>query len=656
MSRRFGIDAVATRGPRLVATPLALLCLLLSLAVAPSALALPAGRAYEQVTPADKNGGDVGGPGYDGLVAGALAQSRSDGNAIAYVSLSSFSDTLSAELFTNYISSRGSDGWSTQAISPPAATPPRFIEFSPFRFFASDLSAGLLEWVEPVLAKGAPQGFNNLYVRESGDTYQVVTNVAPPNLSPLTYRIRFAGATPDLSHVIFDANDALAPGAPSGTRSVYEWTASSLRLVSVLPGPGEVAAEKAGAGDADDNSLADVISDDGSRVFWTDGAGQLYVRENGARTVKLNASQRTMSLGDGMARLRAITPDGSKAIFTDPIPLTDEPNDNGGLYSYDLETEALLNLTPHAGEPPSVQGTLGMSDDGTTVFFVATAVLASGASTEAKNLYVVRGDTIELIAVLDDEDRANWSDNIETRTARVTPDGGHVAFLSRASLTGYDNTDALTGEPHQELFVYDVAGSHLTCVSCSPSGARPTGGASVPLALGLSYQPRIISDDGNRVLFNSDDALVAADVNGRQDVYEYADGRPQLISTGTSGDVSALADMTPGGRDVFFTTREQLVPSDRDNGSDIYDARIGGGFPIAGETIPCAGEACRGPLSAPPTIGPGAATLWPGAEMLDPLPGRARKRCGARSRRARGSRAKALSGSKRCKASKRRRA
>lgn len=649
MSRRLGIDAAMARGSRLLATPLALLCLLLSLAVAPSAPALPAGRAYEQVTPTDKNGGDVGGPAFEGLVAGALAQSASDGNSIAYVSLTSFGDALSAELFTNYISSRGSDGWRTQAISPPGATPPRFIEFSPFRFFASDLSASLLEWAEPALAAGAPLEVNNLYIRDAEGAYRVLTDVPPPNLSPAAYRARFAGATPDLSHVIFEANDALVPGAPSGTRSVYEWTASSLRLVSILPGPGDVAAEKAGAGDGDDNSLAEVVSDDGSRIFWTDGAGQLYVRENGTQTVKLNASRRAVPLGDGTARLRAIAPDGSRAIFTDPIPLTDELDDNGGLYGYDLETETLRNLVPHADGGPGIQGILGMSDDGSTVFLVATAVLADGASAGANNLYVLRDEEVEFVAVLGEGDRNNWSDSVETRTARVTPDGGHATFLSRASLTGYDNTDVLTGEPDQELFVYDVAESRLTCVSCNPSGARPIGGASIPVATSLAFQPRIVSDDGERIVFNSNDALVAADVNRRQDVYEYTDGRPQLISTGTSDDASALAEMTSGGRDVFFTTRERLVPSDRDNSSDIYDARIGGGFPIADEAIACAGEACRGPLSAAPALGPGAATLWPGRERSG-SPRKTRKRCRIGTRRARGSRARTVSGARPCKA------
>jgi len=619
---------------RLAAVSLAALPLAFSMLAAPAASALPDGRAYERVTPADKNGGDVGGPAIEGLAASAFGQSATDGDSIAYVSLSSFGDAQSAELFTNYISTRGEDGWSTHAISPPAAVPSRFVEFSPFLFFADDLSASLLEWVEPILAPEAPPGFAALYVRESDGAYRVVTDATPASLSPSSYRVTFGGASPDLAHVVFEANDALTPEAPLGERSVYEWSGGALRLVSLLPGGAP--ATGARAGDGQDDNFADVVSEDGSRVFWTDAASQLYVREDGAKTVKLNSSRRAVSLGDGTARLRATATDGSAAVFTDPTALTDQPGDSGGgLYRYNLETDALRDLTPYEAGNPGIQGVLGASGDGAVVYFVATAVLAEGASAGARNLYVVRGGGVEFIATLASSDSSDWTGNFETRTARVTPDGAHVAFISKASLTGYDNADALSGAADPELFVYAPGERRLTCVSCNPDGERPIGGAEIPVGTSRSYEPRIISDDGSRVFFDSSDALVAADGNGRQDVYEYVDGAPRLISSGTSGDMSALVDTTPSGDDAFFTTRARLVAADRDNGSDIYDARVGGGFPTVPEALPCAGEGCRGPLGAAPPVGSEAATLWGGEAISARAPRRAPVRCRSRGKRTR---------------------
>ena len=64
-------------------------------------------------------------------------------------------------------------------------------------------------------------------------------------------------------------------------------------------------------------------------------------------------------------------------------------------------------------------------------------------------------------------------------------------------------------------------------------------------------------------------------------------------------------DSSANGDDAFFITREQLVPADKDEQLDLYDARaphVPGekvGFPE--EVVsPCGGDACAGP------VGPGA--------------------------------------------------
>ena len=163
--------------------------------------------------------------------------------------------------------------------------------------------------------------------------------------------------------------------------------------------------------------------------------------------------------------------------------------------------------------------------------------------------------------------------------ARVTPDGGYLVFMSREPLTGYDNIDVNTGGADTEVFVYDESTGHLTCVSCNPSGERPVGSSEVTKPPNPSYIPRYISDDGQRVFFDSSDALLPAATNGKQNVYEYESGAVYLISSGTSEDISTFADASPDGDDLFFTTRAQLVPEDGNSNSHLYDARVGGGFP-----------------------------------------------------------------------------
>ena len=47
--------------------------------------------------------------------------------------------------------------------------------------------------------------------------------------------------------------------------------------------------------------------------------------------------------------------------------------------------------------------------------------------------------------------------------------------MSQRSLTGYDNRDARSGQPDEEVFLFDASSGALRCVSCNPTGARPAG-------------------------------------------------------------------------------------------------------------------------------------------------------------------------------------
>jgi len=106
------------------------------------------------------------------------------------------------------------------------------------------------------------------------------------------------------------------------------------------------------------------------------------------------------------------------------------------------------------------------------------------------------------------------------------------------------------------------------------------------------------------MVFNSSDALAPRDLDERQDVYEWRSGSaPQLISTGVSPFDSSLLTASADGKDVFFFTRDTLVPQDQ-NGTlaKLYDARDEGGFPFLAEPHPCkASDECHGAGSeAPP--------------------------------------------------------
>jgi hypothetical protein len=384
------------------------------------------------------------------------------------------------------------------------------------------------------------------------------------------------------------------------------------------------------------------------------------MREDGVRTTWISASQRTIPdpNGEKRAEIMAITPDGSKIFFTSCEKLTDNStavsnaedncisSDQTGtrlqgrdLYSYDVDTGELTDLTvdsnPGDALGAAVQGILGISNDGSDVYFAASGALAPGA-TPGKcrdgecNLYVSHDGVTTFIARID---RANnWEGS-----ARVTPDGNAMLFGSNQSLTGYDNfscgnVGALV-YGCLEFFRYTLSDEKLLCVTCKPTGTLPSGEASLGDHVGGSFLTspvgfvpgtRNLSADGSRVFFSSPDALVQGDTNGARDVYEWEEkgagscksesqngGCIYLISSGTDPEPSGLLSASRDGGHVFFFTEAQLVPTDQDHLYDVYDAGIGAGLAAQHRLAPptCASTACQANPAPPADQTPASATF-----------------------------------------------
>jgi hypothetical protein len=142
-----------------------------------------------------------------------------------------------------------------------------------------------------------------------------------------------------------------------------------------------------------------------------------------------------------------------------------------------------------------------------------------------------------------------------------------------------------------------------------------------------AYKPRVLSANGKRVFFDTKDALVTSDSNaqpasgeGVPDVYEWesqgegscklAAGCISILSNGALPQGASFADASSDGADAFFLTEASLIGTD--SGSmDLYDAKVGGGFPEPAPQIPCNGDACQILPPVPPD--PSLATLAKGA-------------------------------------------
>jgi len=455
--------------------------------------------------------------------------------------------------------------------------------------------------------------------------------------------------------------------------SLYEWDHGTLRFVGILPDGSAAPISIAGLGARAFYAL-NTISDDGSKVFFTSvstpssTSGDLYMRVNHTSTVQLNASERTDCAdhdpctgapepdpgGSQPATYLIASPDGSKVFFTSSEQLTDSPG--GDLYVYDTTLpvsdpnhlqHVFVDQQPADGNTPT-DGVFGISSDGSYLYFLDPSAILPGQpllpGAAEVGLYLWHNGEISFVGSIDD--RAAGADTLpaDVRTklaARVAPDGRTLLFtaFSGAGLRGdnHGTCDTSSGTC-AELYVYKAGSGTPRCISCNPTGAPATSSATfrVRTSTGAtqtaSHLNHPMTTDGNHVFFETGERLLPQqDTNGnKSDVYEWtaagvdgctsassgysaiADGCLALITTGTSTDDSHFLDASPSGHDVFFTTNQQLVGWDTDTAYDLYDARIGGGFPNPPAARPeCSGQACHGTIAPPPTIGlPATSTFF----------------------------------------------
>ncbi len=567
---------------------------------------LPDNRGWEMVSPADKNGGAIAAPGA--LFGGGDLQASASGGAVTYGSSTSFGEAAGSPPVSQYVSRRGASGWTTENVSAPldSAAYGDEPDGAPYRLFSPDLSGGLLfgglpcrgelpgcPAPTPVLpGSGAPPGYMAYYRRDSGGGYTsllTAADLAHTAVSAEAFSVSLAAASPDLAHVVLSscakltADATEAPTGPgecvAGEQNLYEWSGGGIALVNLLPGdltgtPGALIAAPLGA-----------VSADGSRVYFTElEDGGLYLREAGGPTKLL---PETVGVG---ASFQVASSDGSVAYF----------KKGGALYRYD--TLAGTSEPIAAG----VTGVLGASADGSFVYFQDAGGLElwhSGATT----------------TVAAGAEAAKASDYPPSSgTARVSADGLHLAFLSDVELNHFDNAG------RTELYLYGPppggGAARLLCASCNPTGERPRGPTSIPGVLvngsTVAYKPRVLSADGTRLFFDSSDVLVVGDSDSRPDVYEWeAGGTGDChlplgcvgIISGGRGDGGSFVDASADGGDVYFLSKEPLVSTDPGS-TDLYDARVDGGFAIPQLPIACIGDACQALPSPPDDPTPGTQT------------------------------------------------
>ena len=714
-------------------------------------------RGWELVSPPDKYGAQLEPIGEQGMI-----EASATGGALTYLASSpTEADPRGGAFGTQVLSRRTASGWESCDVGLPhaAATGPPIGVGEEYVAFSSDLGSGLVlptqgdgeTWWSSISAEASEAtpflaGFANAC--DAGPAYRPLVTGCPAmgtcaqpvqeheNVPPGTkfgeegdenlfyYGPRFAAANADLSSVVVTSQVALVEEEEEGVSvppgALYEWDNGELSVVSVLPSgnvAGSTLSPQVGSTSAGGSyqSMRGAISEDGSRVAWSESLGShhLFVWDRATGTsVELDKVQGGSGQGSEEPVFQFMTDDGSRIFFTDTQSLVADSGGEGygpDLYECEIVTNAegvlsckLTDLTPLNGEGESanVQGLIiGASSDGGAVYFVANGELTDKLSASSEepvkgscgsqvvsigaqecNLYEWHEGTTTLVAVLSSEDAPDWGERtagvggyVNKLTSRVTGSGEWLAFMSDRSLTGYDNRDAQNASKRdEEVYLYSAGSKRLVCVSCNPTGARPHGveyshegneaEPNLPLVGGdrvwsgavwlaanvptytpfregeAEYQSRYLDESG-RMFFNSPSDLVPDANNHQQDVYEYepegvgsckaggegyvpaSKGCLGLISGGESSQESAFLDASEDGDEAFFLTSARLSKRDGDSSLDVYVARVGAVEPEESKPVECQGDACQAPVSPPESLTPSSLTFsGPGNLLVAPPP------------------------------------
>jgi hypothetical protein len=569
------------------------------------ATALPQCRAWEMVSPQDKNGTDVSANGLSTIAA-------RDGDAVVFDSRAAFADTIGSGVsgHTQYLARRAAGGWASHAITPtpqPEALQSLYAD-TKLQTYSEDLDTAILWAYDLPAATDDTPYRNSIYTENtaSGSLRTITVSQADP-LEPFDFLNQVVwGISADARHLAFVTSTRLLPEAAPGVPNVYLSDDGTISLAGVLP---DGSVPPGGSEVAPKNYRAAMSADGTRQLFISPAAGnsQLYQRINGERTVWISRPEGTETSTPTEVHLQAATPDGRTVFFATDSPLLDSDTNSGpDLYRYtdspDPAHESNLTLVSHGGSfsfSDGVYGVIGASDDGDTVYYSETNgslfVWHEGVQS------LISSEILDTPALGQQLSATAWGPG----WARVSADGDYLAFLSHR----FGDAEP---EPPVEMYLYSLATDRLLCVSCPPAGAGTSARVIPELTSGmlsitdLTARPRFLSDDG-LLFFSTAESLLPADINGVLDAYSYdpASGTLALLSSGRGSEPTAFLDASASGGDVFLATRGALLSSDSDQLIDVYDARVGGGFPSPPPPAPdCLGERCRPDPIPPPAMRP----------------------------------------------------
>jgi hypothetical protein len=619
---------------------------------------LPDCRVYEQVTPANKEGAedifDYGLSFEEHTVVGL------DGEHLIFQSTpAKWGPNVGGSIFgqNSYLFTRTSAGWAMTSLYPQPQIGGKSLRTETGRTFDTpDLSQALVEEYLSVSNVNSSREVKYALGPPGGPYTVVGSDFTEGEGKEEEHWGHWVAQSRDGSVAVIESPDhELIPGEPTGTTKnrefgnylgydLYEYSGGHLSQVNVYTDgetigtcgaemvQGREGGGNRGQGQGHENrgisvesGSVNAVSSNGSRIFFEAYPRGCPIREEQV-VYRLEDNGSTPNIELYMRLDGKETVDIGNYIFEGANPegtrlLLSKWGASGLEYfSYNTETRLAKPLFSLQGDTLGLKHAL--SENGNVYYFeaIGPTALTPEAPADRSDIYRydISSETMSFVAV-------SSQDNDHSSGFYVSPDGGDFYF-------NVDSVEGVTGGANpviSQVYRYDSAEDMVQCVACASSYDPEPQQISVfmpeygPEGYILSPLASPASENGNFVFFDTPNALVPQDINGEivpgalvnyfspsSDVYEWRRdgvdgcGRVQgclaLITNGLDGTENVLLGVGRSGRDVFIGTHSQLAPTDTDQGGDIYDARIGGGFAVPPPApAECEGDACSTPQVAP---------------------------------------------------------
>lgn len=304
------------------------------------------------------------------------------------------------------------------------------------------------------------------------------------------------------------------------------------------------------------------VTPDGKHVFFetdsqysdqdTDHSQDVYERSGGKTTlISIGQGDRGNEAFD--AQFLAASSDGSDVLFSTTEEMAGSDDDGGLRDVYRRSGNTTTLISDGDDEDPADAFFDDASPDGSRVFFTTGQALSDDdADSGAPDLYMRKGSQTTLIS-----DGADGSFAAGYRGLAAS--GRAVFFVTQDALTGddEDGTD-------MDLFAWREGDVDLISTG-------PLDGPSEEVIFSFDTA----SPDGKTVLFDTPNALVDADEDAAEDVYQRKGNTTKLLTPGDASDNINFQGSSIDLRRVFIGTQAQLVDDDDDAARDIYSVKGG---------------------------------------------------------------------------------